>query len=216
MSSTPHPPPHPTATPCCFSSAIYGSDVYVCFFVVVLLLPLCCFAFSLSVMFPQGFFLSLSLTLFPCFSLNHILYSYAVAQRQVVISACSVSFLYLVFILFFFFCWGTYLHFSLLLFCVPFLTSPPPPLPSPLSLSPSCCFYLFSFLSLSYALPHPCFLWQFWTPPFYSSLPLTLLSLTHDLPPPPFLTSPYTPFLPLSPASLFGPRMSDAAQSAPR
>lgn len=125
------------------------------------------------------------------------LYSPAVAQRQVVISACGVSFRYV-----FFFRSGTYLRFSLLLlFVFLFLTSPPPPppLPSPLFLS-----HLLA-VSLWQTLPHPLL-----RPSPLTLLPLLMTSflLLHLLP----LPSPNTLPLPLAPI----PRLSLRPQDVRR
>lgn len=118
-------------------------------------------------MFSQCFCLSLSLTLPPCFSLNHMLslYSSAVAQRQVVISACGVSFRYLCFRFSLF----LLRHLSPLLTAAFFVF-----LFSLLLLLHHHCHHLsFSFFFLAVS---PCFLWQLWPPPC-SALPLTLLPL---------------------------------------
>lgn len=130
-------------------------------------------------MFSQRLCLSLSLTLSPCFSHNHVLSldSSAVAQRQVVISACGGFFL------FFYFVFFLLRHLSPLLTaaCIPFLTSLPPPPSSPLF-----SFTLLLFLSLSFLsflrTPTPLFLWQSCPP-----LPTYTPSLAHDLPPLPLL-----------------------------
>lgn len=134
-------------------------------------------------------------------SITCSLYSSAVAQRQVVISACGVSFQYLCFFFPFSFAEALISASHCCFFCVPFLTSPPPPPPLP---SPLFLFHLLAvspLLSLATLPPlPPC-----------SALPLTLLPLLMTS----FLLL-FPPHLPLSPASFSGPRMSDAAQSAPR
>lgn len=123
----------------------------------------------------------------------------SVAQRQVVISSlwCSFELNYF----FYFFCPSTYLRFSLLLFCVPFL------LLFHLHHKRHHFFFSlsFSFFSLLRTPTSPGY-----SGPHCSALPLEHLSLAHDLLP--FLSSPPSTL----PLALSGLRMSDAAQSAPR
>lgn len=176
----------PTATSCCFSSAIYGSDVcffllyYCCRCVVLLFLSLCLFVSTAH---------AFSLVL----SQSHPLAVF-VAQRQVVISACDVSFRYLSFFSFFF----------LLRHLSPLLTA-------------AFFVFLFSLLLLLHHRHHLSFSFTFSLfslailPPPSLCPPTYTPSLAHDLLPPPS-TPPLAPI----PASLSGPRMSDAAQSAPR
>lgn len=195
-------PPPLTAAPCCFSSAMYECV----FLFIVLLLLLYCFAFSLSVVLSASFCLYrsrylpvfLSITFFPSTPLRLL-------RDRLFIRACGVSFRYLCFLFFFFFlfCQGTYLRFSLLLFCVPFLTSsspppPPPPPPSPLFLFHPLAGSISFFLSLL-RTPTPLFSLATLAPPPLLCPPTYTPSLAHDLLPPPFPTSPCTPFCPFPP-----------------
>lgn len=156
-----------SATTRCFSSAIYGSSVCFCRCCITVAAVLFCFLPLGHV--PSRLLLVAIARYFPV-SLNHIVCSYAVAQRRVVIAACGV--------------------FEALIstsHCCFFVFSPPPP--SPLSAPLSS----YSHSSALYGHSGP------------SSHSRSFALLTPPHPP-----------LPLCPAFLHGPRMSDAAQSAPR
>lgn len=149
----------PTAASCCFSSAIYGSDV--CFF----LLYYCCHCVVLL-------FLFLSLCLFvSTYRSRYLPGSLSITSSRSIplrllrdrLLLALVSFRYPFFS--FFFCSGTYLRFSLLLFLCSFF--------SLLLLLHHCHHFLFLFLAVSI-----CFLWQF----FHSPPSLALPSYSHSLP----------------------------------
>ncbi len=181
---------HPlTAASCRFFSAISGSDV--CFFLVYYC-SCCSLSLSCSLSASVCLYRSHSLPVSP--SITHSLCSSAVAQRQVVISALrcfsSVSMLS-----FFFFLLR---HLSPLLTAA-FLCSFFSHFSSSTTTAHHFSFFLhllafFSLFSLATPLPPPSHL---------HSLPLLMTSLLLLLSPIPRL-------------SLSGPRMSDAAQSAPR